>query len=201
MPCLKLFRIKTRWSLLYTLCPIILNNVHSPPNALLCHQMLKNKFVSPKNFDPCDLFLGPQLFGPPKRSLGPLSNAKCKKRVCIYTGKRISTASMKIAHTAPARLRVFPAMSLSSLCLGQCLQFGTVQVNIEILYVFKLFFNPFLSNNFLFMKTKKPQEEEDNLDPAEDGEASKKAHCASNQTQLGFYRHLQIISISVSCCI
>ena len=49
------------------------------------------------------------------------------------------------------------------------------------------------------MKTKIPQEEEDNLYPAEDGEASKKAHGASDQAQLGLYCHLQTILKSALC--
>ena len=39
-------------------------------------------------------------------------------------------------------------------------------------------------------KQKLPEEVVDDLDPAEDGEASEKAHCASNQAQLGFHCHL-----------
>ena len=41
---------------------------------------------------------------------------------------------------------------------------------------------------------KKPEKEVDDLDPTEDGEAGEKTHGASNQTQLGFYCHLQINS-------
>ena len=40
---------------------------------------------------------------------------------------------------------------------------------------------------FIKKKTKKPDEEVDDLDPTEDGEASEKAHCAS---KLGLHRHL-----------
>ena len=40
-------------------------------------------------------------------------------------------------------------------------------------------------------KQKLPEEVEDDLDPAEDGEASEKAHCASYQTQLGLHGHLE----------
>ena len=43
------------------------------------------------------------------------------------------------------------------------------------------------------MKTKKPEKEEDNLNATENGEASEKAHGASNQTQLGLHCHLQMI--------
>ena len=43
------------------------------------------------------------------------------------------------------------------------------------------------------MKTKEPSEEEDNLDPTEDGEACEQAHSSSHQTQLGFNIHLQKI--------
>ena len=39
-------------------------------------------------------------------------------------------------------------------------------------------------------KSKKPQKVVDDLYSTEDGEASEKAHGASNQTQLGFHCHL-----------
>ena len=39
-------------------------------------------------------------------------------------------------------------------------------------------------------KSKKPGDVEDDFDSTEDGEASEKAHCASNQAQLGFHCHL-----------
>ena len=39
-------------------------------------------------------------------------------------------------------------------------------------------------------KRKKPGDVEDDFDSTEDGEASEKAHCASNQAQLGFHCHL-----------
>ena len=38
---------------------------------------------------------------------------------------------------------------------------------------------------------KKPEKEVDDLNSAEDGEASEKTHCASNQTQLGFHGNLK----------
>ena len=43
-------------------------------------------------------------------------------------------------------------------------------------------------------KTERPEKVVDDLNPTEDGEASQKAHGASNQTQLGFHCHLQIKS-------
>ena len=39
-------------------------------------------------------------------------------------------------------------------------------------------------------KTERPEKVVDDLNPTKDGEASQKAHGASNQTQLGFHRHL-----------
>ena len=42
-------------------------------------------------------------------------------------------------------------------------------------------------------KSKKPQKVVDDLDSTEYGEASEKAHGASNQTQLGLHCHLQMI--------
>ena len=39
-------------------------------------------------------------------------------------------------------------------------------------------------------RQEEPDQEEDNLDPAEEGEASEEAHCASNETQLGLSCYL-----------
>ena len=41
--------------------------------------------------------------------------------------------------------------------------------------------------------SKQPEKEVENLDSTEDGEASEKAHGATNQTQLGFHCYLQIV--------
>ena len=45
----------------------------------------------------------------------------------------------------------------------------------------------------VIFKTKptKPEEIVNDFNPAEDGEASEKAHCASYQTQLGLHGHLE----------
>ena len=45
---------------------------------------------------------------------------------------------------------------------------------------------------FITENKKKPHKVIDDLYSTEDGEASEKAHGASNQTQLGFHCHLQI---------
>ena len=42
----------------------------------------------------------------------------------------------------------------------------------------------------LLIESKKPEEEVDNLNTAENGEASEKAHRASNEAQLGLGGHL-----------
>ena len=44
---------------------------------------------------------------------------------------------------------------------------------------------------------RKPENKVDNLNPTKDGEAGKKAHGASYQTQLGFHCHLQVVVIVV----
>ena len=41
-------------------------------------------------------------------------------------------------------------------------------------------------------KQRKPEQIVDDLNPAEDGEASEETHCAPHQTQLGFHCHLKI---------
>ena len=48
--------------------------------------------------------------------------------------------------------------------------------------------------NWSLKKTQRPEEVEDYLDPTEYGESSKKAHCSSNQAQLGLKRHLQVLT-------
>ena len=43
-------------------------------------------------------------------------------------------------------------------------------------------------------KKNKPEKVVDDLNPTEDGEASEKAHRASNEAQLGFHCHLEIVT-------
>ena len=44
------------------------------------------------------------------------------------------------------------------------------------------------------LKKKTPEKVVDDFNPTKDGEASEKAHCASNKAQLGFHCHLQTIT-------